>query len=302
MTQEVTPQEAMMENMRLMNQIVREMKEIPELPSERPADVAALTRVEFPETGGILTWMEGHEHPYRGFPYYEFVDKIDFIKKTSRAFLSGFYHSIKSVNRFWLLTLLPAVWVSKKLVYSGLYVFYRSVERFRIKQIRYCQAVREIHRAFSVEHFEESEQEKELRKQFRDVVCMVLEFDNAYRYRFQDLIVEFRQEALKKNPIKELLRVLDIQSSRETTQEIKDTWALLKMFVRYYLRYDRKLRKVIVSGLLATDPLIAQLTVEDKHYCSKRKDYTFGFQLCQQPSISSIKDSPQLPKPSPSVV
>src|SRR3990167_5690221 len=90
-----TAQDAFLQNMALMNQVVRQMKEIPELPSEKPKDVHALTKVEFPESGGVLTYMQGYDHPYRGFPFHEFVDKIDVIKKITRAVLSGLFHGLK---------------------------------------------------------------------------------------------------------------------------------------------------------------------------------------------------------------
>ena len=39
----------------IMNAIMREMKEIPELPSEKPKDIHHIQRVEFPQQGGVLS-------------------------------------------------------------------------------------------------------------------------------------------------------------------------------------------------------------------------------------------------------
>lgn len=270
-------QEAWAQNMRIMHGIVRDMKEIPILPSEKPKDSAVLQRVEFPEKGGIMTYMEGHKEPYQGFPFFEFVEKIDLLKKIVRSGLSGMYHSLKKRNRLWFLTLIPSVWFFKTFVYSSIYTAYRIVERFKIRRKRYSPSMRELHRAFSKEQGE-TPWDRELRLMIRDILCMVLEFDNAYRFRFQDIVMEMDKKRLKRRPIKELNRLLDIMSGREKEQTVKDSWKLLKLFVSIYLRIDRKMRKLLVNVLLELDLKEIELTKEDKHYCRPRKDYIFGFQ------------------------
>lgn len=274
----VSAGDAYVENIRLMQKVVHQMKEIPELPSETPKDVHALQKVIFPETGGVLTYMEGFEQPYRGFPFFEFVDKIDVIKKISRAFLSGLYHGLK--NKKWrLITLLPCIWVSKVLVATGIYVFYRMVERFRIKRAIYSQPIRELHRAFSMERYNEDEKTRELRLQLRDLVCMILEFDNAYRYRFQDIIVELDQQMIRQNVVNELVRLLGLMQKREKGQDIGDTWTLFQYFIKFYFRIDRKFAKMIIDVLSQLNLNEMKLSVEDQLYCKPRKDYNFSFMI-----------------------
>lgn len=272
--------DAFTENMKQMNTVISQMKEVPVLPSEVPKDVNPLLKVEFPEAGGILTYMEGHEQPYRGFPFHEFVEKIDIIKKITRTTLSGAYHAVKDKPKILFLTLLPALWVIKPMIRIFVYVFYRMIDRFKIKTIRYSQPIREVYRALSVDkNLNEKFIEREFRLQFRDLLCMTAEFDNAYRYRMQDVLVEMDKKALKDNDLKELTRLLDILKAREKTQEIKDTWKLLKFFIRFYLRFDRKLRDLIINLLLELDMKEIELSIEDRHYCEPRKDYNFGFQI-----------------------
>ena len=226
-------------NMGLMGQIIGQMKEIPVLPSEVPPanDRNALQKVEFPEEGGVLTYMEGYELPYRGFPYFEIVEKIDVIKKIAKASLSGLYHSLKRYSLL-LVLLLPALFVARDLLSAGVYTFYRLIERFKIKRERLCRCMRELHRAFSQPR-KESGDITELSVMLRDLACNVLEFDNAYRFRCQDLVESLDKDLLKKNPVKELLRIMTIAQSREQTQEIRDMWKLVKIFTSLYLRFVR---------------------------------------------------------------
>jgi len=268
---------SLMENNAIMSNIVRAMKEIPELPSEKPRDVHPLLRVEFPEKGGIQTYMDDYPYPYRGFPYFEFVDKIDFIKKVVRGLISGLYHALKSRNKIWFITLLPTIWVIRSVLIAVAYTFYRVVERFKIKTILYSQSIRELHRAFSLPRDREPIKIIEFRLILRDLICMVFEFDNAYRYRFQDLIEYLDKKNLKENPIKELNRLITIAQDKETTQEIKDTWKLGKIAINYYLRLDKELLKLIVDVFSSLNIEECKLSVEDKCFCEKRKDYTFSF-------------------------
>jgi len=267
--------QAYLHNMGLMQQIVREMREIPELPSEKPTDVHPLEKVEFPEKGGVLTYMGGHAHPYKGFPFFEFVDKIDTIKKVQKATLSSLFHSFKG-RRLSLIGLLFVPWLFKELARAYIYTFYRIIERFRVKTLRYSDAIRELHRACSIQ-FEETAEERELRYMIRDLVCMVLEFDNAYRFRFQDVIVELDKAALRKNPGKELTRLLTLMQSRETTQEVKDTWTLVRYFLPWYIRLNSSLKKAIVGVLSELDLETVKLSAEDTHFAKERKDYKFAF-------------------------
>lgn len=275
MEEKQNPGEALMNQMQIMNGIVREMKEIPELPSEVATDKSSLEKVEFPDEGGMLTYMSGHDYPYRGFPYFEIVEKIDLIKKISRAAVSGLYHSLKR-KKYWLFTLIPSIWVVKNFAETGIYTFYRLVERFKLKPQRYSRSIRELHRAFSIPRGEDTHTQ-ELRLMLRDLVCMILEFDNAYRFRVQDWIEDLDQVAVKKNPIKEISRVLTIAQSRELTAEIKDTWTLAKLGVSVYLRFDRKLKNVLADILASIDKEQFKLTPEDKHFTARRKDYAFSW-------------------------
>ena len=265
------------QNQEIMDAIVREMKEIPELPSERPTDVNPLIKVEFAEDGGLLTYMDNIDYPYKGFPHYQFVEKIDVIKKISKNVQSGFFHALKNRNKIILFLLLFTLPVLRNLIWAFAYTFNTLVERFILKEKRYCPAVKEIYRACSVEQKGESKQIKELRIMIRNVECMILEFDNAYRYRIQDVGVEINKNLLRKDPIKEIIRVIDIMSFREKLQEQKDKWKLLKLFTKWYLRFDRKFLRMIVNILLEIDQEKIKLTLEDKAFCSRRKDYAFGF-------------------------
>ena len=267
---------AYMQNAAYLQQIVAAMKEIPVLESEKPTDTNPLTKVEFPEEGGVLTYMGNHPYPYKGFPFFENVEKIDTIKKIFRGVLSGFYHSVKH-RRLSLVLFLPLLIVSKDLLSTAIRAFHKLIERFRVKREMYSKIVREVYRTFDKPREGEDLKTLELRLMIKDTICTVLEFDNAYRYRFQDVIIELDKEAVKKNPRKELLRLLNLMGEREKTQEVRDTWRLLKMGVRFYLPFDRKISKMLGDVFSEVNLSELALTDPDKHFSCLRQDYTFKF-------------------------
>ena len=267
---------AFVQNQRIINQVVFEMRE--EVPANDASlvpqeDTKLLRRVEFPVSGGIHTYMDSMEFPYKGFPYFEFVDKMDTLKKIAKNLLSGLYHRLKGKSKLWLPLLIPSTWFFKILVHTGIYIFYRIFYRYRLKSIRYCDAVREIYRAFNYKSG--NKKVDELSEMVRDVVCMILEFDNAYRYRFQDVAEEISSN--NGDVIAELVHLLDTLAERERTQTPKDTWLLIKTFLPWYLRLDKTLKVVLENTLRQIDTKKIYLDKFDKEYCSKRKDYIFGF-------------------------
>ena len=277
-TQQPSELDILFQNQIAMQKVIDQMKEIPILPSEVPKDPHGLERVEFPEEGGVLTYMVGYTEPYRGFPFSDFVDKIDSLKKIARATMSGLFHALRKRSKLQLALLIFTPFIIKDLVRSGLYTFYRSVVRFKLKPTRYSKSVRELYRALSVEHERDTEDTIELRFMVRDVLCMFLEFDNAYRFRLQDVLVEMDNEAMARNPVKEMRKLMDILMKREKLEDIRDTWVLCKLAVSLYLRFiDRELLTILSRGLSAVDRNLVALTVEDKYYCRPRVDYNFRF-------------------------
>lgn len=268
----------LLENQRLMGEVIRQMKEIPELPSEVPTDVHALTRVELPDEGGVYTYMEGYEYPYKGFPFHEFVDKIDSLKKISRGILSSLFHSLKKRNKLQIVLLALSPWLFNDMLVAAIYAFHRVIIRFKIKELRYSIAVREVYRVIGG---------SDLKEHIRDILCMVLENDNAYRFRFQDVVPEIDKDALAKNTSKELLRILDLMQEREKKQDVKDTWTLLKTFLPMYLFVNPRVRKEIISIVSAMDMEKIKLDPGDQFFCRPRKDYTFKFMESCQPTTST---------------
>lgn len=108
---------------------------------------------------------------------------------------------------------------------------------------RYSQPVREVYRV--------------MEGKLRDIICAILEFDTAYRYRFQDIVGELNKEAFEKNPLKEIKRLADILFEREWHGD--NGIGKFKKYIPYLIWYLR-LNPKLVSKL---KEIVRELNVEE---------------------------------------
>ena len=274
----------LMYNIKAMNSVRMAMAEEPEeqiikKQADDTRDVIAITRVELPQPGGVYTYLQGKDYPFKGFPLVDIVEALDTLKKVEKNMLSGLYYYLKHENRLKLLTLIPSLWFFKKLLRSWLYTSRTFVYRYRIKPSMYSLSVRELYKAFDSPIKNESKDLQELRENLKYTICMFLEFDNAYRFRFQDLAEEIDLEKFFKSPAKELRRLIDIAQSREKQQQYKDKWTLIKTIVVPLLLVDRELKRIIVEVVKNLNFDRIKMDEGDRYYCLKREDYVFGHQI-----------------------
>ena len=156
---------------------------------------------------------------------------------------------------------------------------------------RYCKCVREVHRAFTKYldkrgGHHEAEISAQIGKTFlwrilevRDIICLILEWDNAYRYRFQDVITLLDKAAFIKNPRKEINRLLDILISRENRTGMKEQWIRIRkmsnlgmIFIRIF---GKKYWEVVEEIILELNINELGFEIDDEYWCDVRDDYNF---------------------------
>lgn len=277
-----------------MNQIVAIMRDEQPVQQQPPTDDSSvITHVTFPPEGGALTYLARYDEPFRGFPLHDTVQSIDELKKLAKIILQKFLPYIKRASLWRKFTLLLALPHLTKLAECYLLAYHWHVKRYRLKPYMYCQSLRElwdtINRAKEIEN-------EELREAIRDLMCMFLEFDNAYRFRFQDIVSELDKAALKKNTTKEILRLIDLLIEREVWEEGKtrmaDKWKMMRELVHLFLLISPQKRRAIRDIILRADIEKIKPTKEDRYYCEFRKDYKFGFMIKENIPIRPVPKSP----------
>ncbi len=248
--------------------------------------VGIVENVSTPETGGIFTKYLGCNYLFKGYPD---VKILDYIYASKRVF-SGLLKLMKNrairflleIDLFFYL-LMPKA--TKKKILLGImdyllgithWVEYKYV--FALRTNLYCRTVKEIYRVSEIMLSDFDGELKERLKKFRDIICMLLEMDYAYRARFQDILSLLDKDELVKNPKKELKRLTDILIEREAMDgydTLTDKWIGLQKILLILLKF-KKIRNLIVNGLLEIDLNEIKMDESDWYFVLNRNDYCYG--------------------------
>ena len=208
--------------------------------------VRRITKIEITERG-LETWHEGHLYPKKGTPDKEAIIAVDAVKRFGVALLSLFIrYPFLSKKRF----------IALFLDFSS-----KIIARYYLKREVYCSCLRPLL------DFEGTKEERELLK----VGVTVLQYDNAWRLRWQDLIGEYR----KGKGVKELRRLLLLWKERERSDYVKRLWPAISTFL-FFLPLFFSLKRFIFRVLDSLPNDVVGLDESDRYWCLLRPDYDFG--------------------------
>ncbi len=210
----------------------------------------SITRVIFPDEGGVLTYFDKTDSPAKGFCYGETVETVDEVKKTLVAFLRGFFVGLKH-SRVKMILFVLLFRKQFMILFDELLVrLDQRMNRVRQKPERYCTCAREVYRVFNLMMIWYPIW-KIVIKHLRNIICMILEYDDAYRYPFQDVMPEFNRDAGKKNIIKELKRVLDFEIKWDG-RGVAEKFEWLKKIL-FLLNFNKNLKEAVGRFFLELD-------------------------------------------------
>lgn len=154
-------------------------------------------KIKYVENQGVLTYYKGVSYPAKGAQTPEAMKALNQIKRIlisvaklckNPLFLIGLYLVRK-----------PAMEYFNE-------VFDKTMGEHSIKREYLCGG------AFAVERFLEAVTGN---RQFAHNIAQIPEYDDAYRYRLQDIFTELNVLEFRKNPIKEFDRLVKLYISRE---------------------------------------------------------------------------------------
>ena len=156
-----------------------------------PYEGGNIGKIHLIKKGGMLTELSGFDEPYRGFPLSTTIDKLDTVKRMIRVVMLDVFKQFKSMS---LLGKVRLFFMRKRLfifVLSFIKGLHNVLRLVYLKPIRYSTPVREVYRVMTLGIEKERKPGmKVIAKMMRDIICMIFEFDNAYRYRLQDYAEE----------------------------------------------------------------------------------------------------------------
>src|SRR3990167_2488116 len=191
--------------------------------------------IESPD-GRPEMYLAGYKYPHKGYPDNIKVQTLANVKKVIQSALTHLV--IKPI----VFPVLFMCLISKKaykkitdaLIDYTIGVIYPAIKKLRDAPKKYCPAVREVYRIFTLAiEREKSKQMKVRWRRMRDSFCFLLEYDSAYRYRFQDIMGEADISQFKLDEGDKYYTLMrkdydfggvEFNSRKKELQEIHDDW------------------------------------------------------------------------------
>jgi hypothetical protein len=221
---------------------------------------------------GSYTYFQGFKEPIRNMHAVKDLDSAFIWKRALTYYFQFFNGKQKFEGRRGIL--------QKFLILLSLLVNYKFYRKFIHHAIednlydhpdRYSQSIRELYRVMSEFPLE------------RDILCFFMDTDHAYLYRFQDIMAELNKEALKKNALKEIIRLIDIMISREPftgERGMRDKMRMAKKVIvpaYWAIRiFKPKLLKRLIKILEDLNIDEVKFSKEDLFWTNRTKSYNFG--------------------------
>lgn len=224
---------------------------------------------------GCETWVVGEKYPLRFALQNNKIDTIHRFKRLIPIATKSFKKSPILSSLYFLKNWKGYV----DFLHNGMKDVYFSDQKY------YSQPIREFYRVFTKLCYN---------TKLRDIWCALLEFDTAYRYRIQDIFVEINKEDLRKNPTKEIQRVLSILFRREISlNNGLGKFKTVVPFIFFYLKYiNRRLLGKIVDFLFECDMREIQSSVEDLYWqnAPEQKDYNYRGLSSEERVVSYLRE------------
>lgn len=215
------------------------------------------TKTEITEDG-IVSFFHDIPHPKKGFPTTQTTESINIVKKLTLLTFSGI-PTKRRIKKY--LDLCDYILDNpfKRYIKKGKSDYHKikTYNKFSREFLKFLTAL------FTI---------LKIDLRLARIISEMVEKDDAYRYRLQDIFSESSKEVLIKEPAKEIKRLIKIYLDREnpdTASKVK------KLLYASYLLYIPKYRRAFSNALSQIDYERFKLDNSDKFWCLPQFSYRF---------------------------
>lgn len=219
-------------------------------------------RLEHPKEGGMLSYYTDHPFPFKGQPYEEAAEANNIVKKLTLGLLMSLVP-----QRYWL----------EKILFNYCRLADYTNRRFYLKKEYYKIFGSEL---WNVTYFffRYLGISSDVSYRLGRVICNLFEWDDAYRYRIQDLLSESSKENWI-NPKKEIKRLLILFNQREKLVNAGEVGLDIKfrkvIKLTSLLFLIPKFKKAFVFSVKLSDFKKLQFDDTDRYWCNQFQDYDY---------------------------
>ena len=233
-------------------------------------------RTEYPDEGGIYVYYKGMKYPRKGFPFPEAVWLNDIAKRVSVMLMRTFL-SADMLIYMPIFLLMP--WPLKKKTINKIVAAYEHTldwitQSYTLTDHRLSNPCRTLKKL--VYEFIKGLDLKNATEMSRHVSIMI-EYDDAYRYRMQDVFNEANRQQLIESPVREVRRLIKIFFEREQVAKMPRKFKFAMDAASIALLHP-KVRRAFKGAFAAiTDKEFAMLGLDnsDRYHVLLRNDYNF---------------------------
>jgi len=246
----------------------------------------------YKDLDGIKCELYGCAYKWKGIPDPKFIEKIGICK---RVFMS----TAKLFTKFPFNVVLAFTFpifgkrIIKKLIIWGGTIFRSVIEFQRPIRTNYNKCVQEVLRAAEKLNdwdFKTQDELKHNTSRLIGLAGLVLEFDNAYRIRFQDMMECVSKDNLINDPLWEIKRLLSIYIERENCGKNKYQH-LIKIF-KFLLNFNPSFVELVKRFLLEIDLEKIKPDEDDFYFSLLRTTYNVrGFNQQERFDIKRDMDN-----------
>ncbi len=233
-----------------------------------------LERIEYPKTGGILVHVRGGKYPKKGFPFPEAIAAVNQAKRL-------FIESIKVLSSwqlfglgfFFLIPNKYQVQFIEKVLKSYNRIALSAMKPYILKGYYLCPAACEIGLMVKV-FLSRLGVSADVTNDFASLVSAIFEYDDAYRYRMQDMASETNKIRLLADQFGEFKRLVALMAMRENDAYLKGKIKMMFLALKV-ATVSKKVRFALTEAIKWADFDFLKLDVADIYWTNMRADYQY---------------------------
>ena len=196
-----------------------------------PRYINIFERIDIPAEGGIYRYYKGLRYPIKGFPFNEAINAIDLVK----AYTMTLVHSLAQKELKWsILGFAVLRWKNKVKVLQNILDRYVVFADRVFNHVKFTDKLEgtiylkyKYYSKFSkalwfvvAEFLRQIGIEYNTSERVGEIVATLFEYDDAYRYRVEDLLSNTTKYEFRYHSRRELKRLAEINEERETNKGV----------------------------------------------------------------------------------
>jgi len=234
--------------------------------------------------GGMFSYYYGAVYPRKGHPYPEAIYANNIVKRLFLTLVMPLADKAIILPALGFL-LVPFKYkirlIEKQLLHFSRFALY-VLRPHLLQKIFYNNCSREVW-DFTERFLTQLGVSKDIAHNTGEIIATLLEYDDAYRYRFEDMMTETNPKALQ-NPRKELTKLIRLFHERDNISEVSagGKFIALAKILSFILLVPR-VKKAFLYAVNQSSFQNLQLDDIDRFYCINRIDYKyFGYEITER--------------------